>query len=131
MSTLPAPTPSSSVSTSARPSEALPVVRPRVDIFENDDELMLVAEVPGARADDLSVKLDRRMLLIEATGSFESGDGELVACEFAPVRYRRAYTLKTDIDADAITASLKDGLLTLRLPRAAAAKPRKIDVIEA
>ncbi len=131
MSTLPTPAPSTSVSAPADRDEALPVVRPRVDIYENDDELMLVAEVPGARADDLSVKLERRMLLIEATGSFSSGDGDLVACEFAPVRYRRAYTLQTAVDADGITASLKDGLLTLRLPRAAADRPRKIDVIEA
>lgn len=113
------------------PDERLPVVRPAVDLFESDENLLIVAEVPGARADDLSVKLDRQVLLIEAIGSFATGDGAMTACEVAPVRYRRAFDLRADIDADGITASLKDGLLSVTLPRAAAARPRRIDVIEA
>lgn len=109
----------------------LPVVRPAVDLFESDESLLIVAEVPGARADDLSVKLDRQVLLIEATGAFATGDGAMTACEVAPVRYRCAFDLRAEIDADGITASLKDGLLSVTLPRAAAARPRRIEVIEA
>ena len=121
-----------SASTPLNPgAERLPVVRPPVDIFENDQALLLIAELPGATADTLSVQLDRNVLLIEATGSFESGEGELVACEFAQVRYRRAFTLKTDVDGDGIAAVLKDGLLKVTLPRAASSQPRRIAVTEA
>jgi HSP20 family protein len=123
------PTTSSTPSRSAN-TTAPPIVRPLVDVFENGCEILILADVPGARADDLSIHLDRGMLVVEATGSFRLGDGSLVACEFAPVRYRRALRLQAEIDVDGITASLKDGLLSVRLPRAEAAKPRKIDVIE-
>lgn len=114
--------------TTATRTEAMHTVRPRVDVYENDDEILLVAEVPGARADDLSVQLDRNVLLLEATGTFAGSDGEIVSAEFSPVRYRRAFTIRADVDADAIRASLRDGLLELRLPRAEAAKPRRIPI---
>ena len=112
--------------------EAHPSVRtiaPDVDIYEKEDGLYLLADLPGVPADGLRVDTEKDVLTI--TGSFK-GEGvfprEAVYSELAPCEYYRAFSLGEDLDAGRITATLKDGVLELFLPQAARAKTRKIKV---
>lgn len=105
------------------PSPALPVSTPRADLHSTDDALVLVMDLPGVVPDDLSVRLDRGLLFVEGLERDPHGAPQL--------RHRRALALQRRVDADAIQATLRDGVLTLRLPLLDADRPRKIDVVEA
>ena len=104
---------------------------PLVDIYETQDgTLILLAEVPGATNDSLDVRVDKGVLTIQASAAVpEFGDeyGRTYT-GFVGGEYFRAFALSDEIDREKIEASLADGLLTLRLPRAAAAKTRKIEI---
>lgn len=96
-------------------------VAPPVDVFENDDEFRIVTDVPGASADTITVRLDKDQLFIYAR---ETGDlPAVVAAE-----YSRTFVVPPGIDAKAITAELKDGVLSIRLPKSEVARPRTIQV---
>lgn len=98
-----------------------PTFAPPVDIFENKDEILIFADVPGVANDALTVHLDKDQLTIEArreaTGAVEQ-----------PFDYRRMFVVPRGIDAERIAASLHDGVLRLTLPKPAAMKPRQIAV---
>ncbi len=116
----------SNLEVAKQPTEAVtrrvPPVRrvtPRVDIFENDQEYLLFADVPGVSTEALQVQFEPPELVIEGDRKF--GDG-------STVRYRRAFQLDERIDSDAITAELRDGVLRLRLAKSKASQPRRIQV---
>lgn len=101
---------------------ALPVQRliPAVDIYETEQELVLLANLPGVVEQQLQLEVERGILTLEA---------EQAAVEGAARKaYYRQFKLSERINADAGAAELKDGVLTLRLPKAEAAKPKKIAV---
>jgi HSP20 family molecular chaperone IbpA len=101
---------------------ALPVQRmtPEVDIFETEQELVLLADLPGVAEKDLQLEVERGILTLEA---------EQAAVEGAARKaYYRQFKLSERVDADAGTAELKDGVLQLRLPKTEAAKPKRIEV---
>ena len=101
---------------------ALPVqyLTPEVDIYETEHELVLLANLPGAEEQDLQLEVKRGVLTLEA---------EQAAIEGAARKaYYRQFKLSERINADAGSAELKDGVLTLRLPKAEEAKPKKIAV---
>lgn len=102
-------------------------VSPAVDIFETDDALTLVADLPGASKDGLEIDVDQGVLSIRATAT-HSGVGDSLYREFRPSGYYRQFRLLDDFDAARADAQLQDGVLTLTLPKAEAAKPRKITV---
>jgi len=105
-----------------------PVVMPAVDIFENKDEVLVVADVPGADPAGLNVHFDKDQLFIEATVK-PSGEAEKpLFREFGAVDYRRVFELSPGIDVTAIKADLKNGVLAVHLPKSAAIKPRKIQI---
>lgn len=87
---------------------------PKVDVFENADEFLVVADLPGVTKDALNVSWAKGELTLEAQ------DGERL--------YRRAFTMPDGIDASQITADLIQGVLTLKLPKAPEVKPRRIQV---
>jgi HSP20 family molecular chaperone IbpA len=93
---------------------------PAVDIFENQDELVLLADLPGVTDSDLQIQVSRGVLTLEAEVKSEQNDRNQ--------GYYRQFRLSDRIDADAGNAALKDGVLTLRLPKSEAAKPKKIAV---
>ena len=102
-------------------------VSPAVDIFETEDVLTLVADMPGVSNDNLEIDVDQGILSIKAsTGN--GVKGEALYREFRPSGYYRQFKLLEDFDAAKADAELKNGVLTLRLPKAEAAKPRKIAV---
>lgn len=107
----------------------LPVLTPATDIHESDQEIAVVADLPGVRQDQIEVTLENRVLTISARSAVEEPAGkELVYREFGPAEYRRSFTLTGDVDRNGITARIKNGVLRLVLPKAAEAQPRRIAV---
>jgi len=104
-----------------------PWMAPRVDIYENDEEVLLLADLPGVDKGSLKINLDKDQLTLEGRAE-EMPAGEALGREYQPVDYRRSFIVPTGIDGGKISADLKDGVLGLHLPKAAGLKPRQIVV---
>jgi HSP20 family protein len=102
------------------------VLRPAVDIFEDADGITLYADIPGVSKERLNVHVDGKTLLLEGTVQFAEGPQADLAG--AVTRYRRSFTLSRELEADRIDAKVKDGVLTLRIPKRAESRPRKIEI---
>jgi HSP20 family molecular chaperone IbpA len=107
--------------------EQRPWVAPRVDVFENKDELVLVVDLPGVTQDALKIHLEAERLDIEARPEPPRPATALLR-ETRRFDYRRSFVLPGWVDREKAAAQLKDGVLTLRLPKVAAVKPRRIEV---
>jgi HSP20 family protein len=103
---------------------------PAMEVEENKEELVVRAEVPGMDRDDLEISLQNNTLSIsgEKKRKEETGDGGYYQSERRYGRFQRVLTLPTDVDSEKIQASQNDGILTIRLPKSEASKPRKIEV---
>ena len=102
---------------------------PSTDIYETDEALTLVMEVPGVEKKDVSVKLENDVLRVEGRIDFSKYEGlEPVYAEYNVGHYARAFTLSDKIDQEGISAELADGVLTLTLKKAKAALPRRIAI---
>ncbi len=103
---------------------------PALDIAEHKDAYLVQVELPGVKPDDLEITLEDGLLTIQGERNFtqESGDQQFHRIERRYGRFRRSITLPTQVQADAIEASFEDGLLTVRVPKAEEAKPRRINV---
>jgi len=100
---------------------------PDVDIFVNDDEILLVADLPGVDKEDLTINLENNTLTIE--GSFTAKfTGTCQRQEFDSTDYHRVFTLPKGIDVEKTTAEFQQGILYLHLPKSAAVKPHQIQV---
>ena len=117
--------------TQSTDSNERPVV-PAVDIFEDAGGITLLADMPGVSKDRLDVRLDGDSLAIEGRVEL-NGPAEMRAiwAEVSVPRFRRTFTLSRELDAARIEANLKDGVLTLRVPKQAHAQPRRIAVTSA
>ncbi len=105
------------------------VFTPAVDIFETEKEITLLADMPGVKADDLTVDLRKNVLTLAAdTVVTDKGAEEDVLVEYETGRYYRQFTLGELIDQEKIDAKLSDGVLRLTLPKIEKAAPRKITV---
>lgn len=102
-------------------------ITPAVDIFENDEGLTLVADLPGVGKDGLNLGIDSGVLTIEGQAG-NAGRGEACWSEFEAPGYYRRFQLPDNLDLDKVAAELKDGVLTLRMPKIEAARPRRIAV---
>jgi HSP20 family protein len=106
-----------------------PVYSPSVDIFENENSLTLLADMPGVKADDLRIDLRENVLTLSGHVSSPHVSGEQdVLREYAPGTFFRQFTLSETIDQTKIDAKLADGVLRLELPKVEKAKPRQISV---
>ena len=103
------------------------VSNPAVDIFEDGDSLILVADLPGVQEQDLEITINKDILTIEAQGP-DHPEGRSGAKEFDYARYRRQFQLTEAVDSDNVSAELTRGVLTLTLPKAAAEVPRRVEV---
>jgi len=102
---------------------------PAVDIIERDDELLLLADVPGAKADGIDVNFDRGELTITAQVTpRQAPETRYTACEYGVGTFVRTFRIGEGIDAAKIQAELSQGVLTLHLPKAEEAKARRIAV---
>jgi HSP20 family protein len=103
--------------------------RPNVDILEQNDELLVLADVPGAKSDSIDIKFEDGMLEIQAAvAPRHCGEHSCLLREYDVGDYYRSFQVSEAIDAGKISAQYADGVLTLHLPKAEAVKPRKIAV---
>ena len=106
-----------------------PVYSPAVDIFETDDRISLLADMPGVKAKDLKIDLRDNVLTLSGRVEASPSDKEAsILCEYDSGTYFRQFTLSEMIDQAKIDAKLADGVLRLELPKAERAKPRQITV---
>mgnify|MGYP003572477373 FL=1 len=103
-------------------------VSPPVDIYENQDEVLVVTDVPGTSNEGLNIHFDKDQLFIEASAGLLNEENSPLFREFASVDYRRVFELAPGIDVEKINAELKQGVLTIHLPKSAATKPRRIQI---
>jgi HSP20 family protein len=112
---------------SAEQYDRRPVVAPAVDIYENRDEILVLADVPGARTDGITVRLDKDELYLHARRD-EAQAGSAVLGGGRPADYTRTFIVPPGIDGSRITAEMNAGVLRIHLPKSEASKPRRIEV---
>jgi HSP20 family protein len=103
---------------------------PATDIFESADALTIVMEMAGVDKKNLDVNVEDGILTVEGRLDFSKYEGmQPVYTEYNIGHYRRSFSLSSKIDQDRISAQMQDGVLTLLLPKAEEAKPRRISVV--
>lgn len=109
--------------------EEQPVLRPPVDIYEDGHGITVQAEMPGVSKDRLKVQADPSSLTIEGEANIDMPAGmEPIYADVQSTRYARSFVLSSELETDAIDAKLKDGVLTIRIPKRSEFRPRKIEV---
>jgi HSP20 family protein len=102
---------------------------PAADIFETDEALMLLLEMPGVGKNNVDIQIENDVLRVEGKIDFSAyKDIEPVYTEYSIGHYTRAFTLSNKIDRDGIRAQVENGVLTLTLPKSRDALPRRIAV---
>jgi HSP20 family molecular chaperone IbpA len=102
---------------------------PYADIYETEDALTVVMEMPGVEKQALDIALENDIVKVDGRIDFAKYEGmEPVYTEYNVGHYTRSFTLSNKIDQDRISAQLDDGVLTLTLPKAKEAQPRKISI---
>lgn len=102
---------------------------PYTDIFETDDALTIVMEMPGVSRQNIDIGIETGILTIDGHIDFSDyAEMQPVYTEYNIGHYSRKFSLSSKIDQEKISAETKDGVLTLVLPKAEAAKPRKIKI---
>ena len=102
---------------------------PALDLYQNNDNLIAVVELPGMRKEDIEISLHDGMLTISGERKSETREGDKAErTERYIGRFRRSITLPTRVDANKVSATYKDGILTITLPKAEEAKPKQIQV---
>jgi HSP20 family protein len=104
-------------------------LRPRVDIFEDAEGITLVADMPGVSREGLDLQVDKDSLTIEGEARIDMPEGmEALYADVRSTRYQRSFALSGELAVDQIDASLKDGVLSVHIPKRAEVKPRKVEV---
>ncbi|WP_395699782.1 Hsp20/alpha crystallin family protein [Aquabacterium sp.] len=106
-----------------------PTLLPPVDVIEDSTGISLYADLPGVPRDKLNLRVEGDQLTIEAELVLAVPQGMASThAEVQYARYRRAFTLSNELDADKVNAELSQGVLRVRIPKAAHAQPRRITV---
>lgn len=101
---------------------------PSVDVRASENEFVFICDVPGVKRQDIEVTLENRVLTIKGSRKFDGRENEQVVLGRAYGSFNRAFTLPDSVDEASLTANLADGVLTVRIPKQAKAKPRKIEI---
>ncbi|HEX8678781.1 MAG TPA: Hsp20/alpha crystallin family protein [Chthoniobacterales bacterium] len=102
---------------------------PALDLYQTTDDVVAVVELPGMRKEDIEISLHDGMLTISGERKAEAGNGDKAArSERFVGKFRRSISLPTRVDASKVTATYKDGVLTVTLPKAEEVKPKQIQV---
>ncbi len=105
------------------------VTVPAVDIFEDPHRITIKVDMPGVSKDHLSVHSDRNGLVIEGTMSIKTPENmQALYADLQASKYRRSFVLSRELDSERIDATLKDGVLTVRIPKRTEFQARKIKV---
>jgi HSP20 family molecular chaperone IbpA len=112
-----------------RPTSNEPAMLPPVDVVEDSTGITLYADLPGVPRDGLHLRVEGEQLSVEADLQLPSLEGLSVnRAEVDLPRYRRTFTLSKELDADKVSAEFAQGVLRVRIPKAAHLQPRKIEV---
>lgn len=99
----------------------------RVDIRDEDDSFVLTTAVPGLKAEDLNIQVLENVVRIE--GEYATSDGEHLLRELPEGKFMRTLRLPSEVDADKAEAKIKNGILTLSLPKVESARPKQIKIL--
>jgi HSP20 family protein len=105
-----------------------PPVTPACDVYENKEEILVIADLPGVTPERLTIHLDKGELSLEAKREVNAQPSSTAKAEYTDCDFRRRFVVPTGIDAAKISAQLKNGVLELHLPKSEALKPREITV---
>lgn len=110
-------------------SEPVQTLRPSVDIFENAHGIRLYADLPGVSESDLNLEVHDSTLTLEGEVDIEvPTEMKSLYADVRSRRYHRAFTLSSELDSSRIEASLRDGLLSVVIPKREEVRPRKIEI---
>ncbi len=115
----------------ARQAQKEPVetLRPPVDVYEDASGITLHADLPGVSRNNLNIQVDQDTLLIEGEAALDMPeDIEVLYADVRTAFYQRRFTLSSELDTGKIEANLRDGVLTLHIPKQEVHRPRKIEV---
>jgi HSP20 family protein len=103
---------------------------PAVDIFENEHELVVKADLPDVKPEELDIRVENNILTIRGERKFEKkvNESNYLRVERAYGAFSRSFALANTVNSEAIKASYKDGVLTLTIPKREEAKPKQIKV---
>lgn len=105
----------------------IPTVRPLVDIFESEEEILLQADMPGVNTDDITINVDNGKLYLSGLRHTEA-KGAATWEEFGDLEFNRTFSVPQSIDVEKVNAELTDGVLKLHLPKSEASRPRRIEI---
>lgn len=111
----------------AEPTTTRPVAAPAVDIYENEREYLVLADLPGVPHDGVQIRFENGELSLDARRQSEQAD-DYVGNEIQLADYRRLFRIPETVDSEKIDAKLINGVLHLVLPKASKARPRQISV---
>ena len=104
-----------------------PKLVPLVDIYENEDEILLHVDMPGVEKENVTINLDNGKLHLSGLRKMEVKGAENWV-EFGDAEYTRSFSVPQTIDSERVNAELKNGVLRLHLPKSEASKPRQIEI---
>lgn len=105
------------------------IVRPPVDIYEDATGITLQADLPGVSRDRLNIQVDRNTLTMDGQAAIDMPEGmESLYADMRGIHYQRSFSLSNELEVDQINAQMKDGVLTLHVPKRAELQPRKIEI---
>jgi HSP20 family protein len=110
------------------PKGQRPVFTPRVDVVENENEFMLYADLPGVKQEDVSLECKGDELILHAKCSPRGYGKRAIHAEYGVGDFYRVFAIADRVDREGIEASLSNGVLTVRVPKAAAIRPKRIAV---
>ena len=106
-----------------------PAILPAVDIFENASGITVQADMPGVSKDRLDVHIDSDTLSIEGRAEIPMPEGmDAMYADIRSTHYQRSFSLSRELDTERVEAGLKDGVLTLRIPKREEHRSRRIEV---
>ena len=112
-----------------RPGQLFSAWSPALDLYQNSDNVVAVVELPGMRREDIEISLHDGTLTISGERKRETSNGEKAERTERHIgKFRRSITLPTRVDADKVSATYRDGILTVTLPKATEAKPKQTPV---
>jgi HSP20 family molecular chaperone IbpA len=104
------------------------VYTPRFDVAETEDDLILYGDLPGVEANDVEIRFEDRELTVHGVVAPRNANVNHLRSEYGIGDFHRSFSVGEAIDADGISAELKNGVLTIRLPKSDVAKPKRIQV---
>jgi len=110
------------------PATRTVTVTPRVDVLETDDEFLVLADMPGVKPEDVDIRFEKGELTVHGRRPVSFTGKEPALREYEATNYHRAFVIAETVAADRIAAELKGGVLTVRLPKVEAVKPKRIAV---